>query len=117
MTENKAELFKKIKVKTIHFAWDKYEDKEMIVPKFELFKEVTRWNRSKMIVYVLTNFNTTFEQDLERIYKLRELGYSPDVRIYQKYSLPKGHRILKLQRWVNAPWIFNTVERFEDYKG
>lgn len=116
MTDSKAELFRQMKVKNIHFAWDRYEDKDLIVPKFKAFQEITGWNKNKMSVYVLTNFNTTIEQDLERIYTLRELNYHPDVRIYNKQNLPKGHELLKLQRWVNAPWIFYSVDRFEDYK-
>lgn len=75
MTEEKAERIKQMKIKRIHFAWDKYEDKDMIVPKFKAFKEYTGWDKRKMIVYVLTNYNTTHEQDLERIYTLRDLGY------------------------------------------
>ena len=61
----------------------------------------------------------SFEQDLERVYALRDLGYSPDVRIYEKYRLPNGHRLKRLQRYVNAPWIFNseTCKTFEEYKG
>ena len=114
MTKEKADYIRQIKVKTIHFAWDRYEDKDMIVPRFKDFQEVTGWHRSKMIVYVLTNYNTTLAQDLERVYTLRELGYSPDVRIYEKYSLPKHHILAKLQRYVNSPPIFNTVKRFED---
>ena len=81
-----------------------------------MFKDATGWNRAKMVVYVLTNFNTTLAEDLDRIYTLRDLGYSPDVRIYEKYALPEGHILRKLQRYVNAPWIFNSVKRFEDYK-
>ena len=116
MTEEKAEYIRQIKVKTIHFAWDRYEDKDMIIPRFKYFKEITKWHRSKLIVYVLTNYNTTLQQDLDRIYTLRDLGYSPDVRIYEKYSLPKGHLLIKLQRYVNSPPIFNTVKRFESYE-
>lgn len=116
MTEEKAEYIKKMKIKRVHFAWDRYEDKYMIVPKFKAFKEITGWDKRKLIVYVLTNFNTTHEQDLERIYTLRDLGYWPDVRIYEKYKLPKGHETLRLQRWVNMRAIFEKIPRFEDYK-
>lgn len=35
MTAEKAEHIKRMKVKQIHFAWDNYEDKDIIVPKFE----------------------------------------------------------------------------------
>lgn len=116
MTPEKAEYIRQIRVKTVHFAWDRYQDKEMIVPRFKTFQEVTGWGRQKMIVYVLTNYDTTLEQDLERVYTLRDLGYSPDVRIYEKYALPKHHILIKLQRYVNSPMIFNTVKRFEDYE-
>lgn len=116
MTPEKAEYIRQIRVKTVHFAWDRYQDKDMIVPKFRAFQEVTGWGRQKMIVYVLTNYDTTLEQDLERVYTLRDLGYSPDVRIYEKYTLPKHHILIKLQRYVNSPMIFNTVKRFEDYE-
>lgn len=115
MTEEKAEYIRQIKVKTVHVAWDKYSDKDMILPKLKMFQAVTGWNRAKLVAYVLTNYGTTLEQDLERIYTLRDLGYQPDVRIYEKYSLPKGHILKKLQRYVNAPMLFNSVPRFEDY--
>ena len=46
-----------------------------------------------MGVYILTNFNTTIEQDLERIYILRDLGYSPYVMIFNKQEAPKGHTL------------------------
>ena len=117
MTEEKAEMIKRIKIKSIHFAWDRYEDKEKIVPKFKAFREITGWDRGKMAVYVLTNFDTTFEQDLERIYRLRDMGYSPFVMIYDKEHLQKGHKLRHLQRWVNNRIIFNSCRRFEDYKG
>ena len=67
MTEKKAEMLKQMKIKQVHFAWDKYEDKDIVVPKFKQFKEITQWDKRKLSVYVLTNFNTTHEQDLERI--------------------------------------------------
>lgn len=116
MTEEKAKMIKQIKVKNIHFAWDRYEDKEKIVPKFKMFKELTAWDKRKLTVYVLTNYNTTIEQDLERIYILRELGYRPYVMIYDKEHTKTGDMVRRLQRWVNMRAIFETVPRFEDYK-
>ena len=116
MTKEKAEMIKQMKVKMIHFAWDRYEDKDIIVPKFKEFKEITGWDKRKLTVYVLCNFNTTHEQDLERIYTLRDLGYWPYVMIYEKNNLPKGHVTRRLQRWVNNRYIFESTPRFEDYK-
>ena len=79
MTEEKAEMISKLKVKAVHFAWDRYEDKDIILPKFKMFKGITKWGYRKLSVFVLVNFNTTFEQDLERIYTLRDMGYNPYV--------------------------------------
>lgn len=117
MTEEKAKYIKRMKIKQIHFAWDRYQDKDMIVPKFRAFKDITGWEKRKLSVYVLVNFNTTHEQDLERIYTLRELGYWPYVMVYERDKLPKGHITRKLQRWVNMRAVFETIPRFEDYTG
>lgn len=116
MTDEKADYIKRIKIKQIHFAWDRYDDKEIILPKFKAFKEITGWDKRKLPVYVLTNFNTTLEQDLERIYTLRDLGYWPYVMVYERDKLPKGHVLRKLQRWVNMRSVFETTLRFEDYR-
>lgn len=116
MTEEKAEYIKQMKIKQVHFAWDRYEDKEIILPKFKAFKEITQWDKRKLPVYVLVNFNTTFEQDLDRIYTLRDLGYWPYVMIYEREKLPKGHVLRRLQRWVNMRAVFEKTPRFDDYK-
>ena len=116
MTQEKAERIKQMKIKRIHFAWDRYEDKDKTVPKFKMFSELTGWDRRKMTVYVLTNFDTTIEQDLERIYTLRELGYWPYVMIYDKEHTKSTDTVRKLQRWVNMRAIFESTPRFEDYQ-
>lgn len=117
MTDKKAEMIKRIKVKNIHFAWDRYEDKNKIIPKFRMFKELTGWDYRKMTVYVLTGYNTTIEQDLERIYALRDLGYSPYVMIYDKYKRKKKDTLVRVQRWVNSRYAFMACKKFEDYTG
>lgn len=115
MTEEKAEMIKQIKIKNIHFAWDRYEDKEKIVPKLKEFKRVTQWDKRKMTVYVLTNFDTTIEQDLERIYILRDLGYWPYVMVYDREHTKSTDTVRKIQWWVDKRAIFEKVRRFEDY--
>lgn len=108
------ELLNKIKVTMLHFAWD--NPKQDLTRYFRRFSEHTKIKSDRnKAVYVLTNYNSTLEEDLYRIYTLRELGYSPYVMIYQKENAPK--EIRRLQRWVNCRWIFRTVNKFEDYKG
>lgn len=98
------------------FAWDNYEEGKVIVPKLKEFAEITRWGRKKMSVYVLTNYNTTLKQDLERIYTLREMGYMPYVMIYNKQGTKKGSTLRRLQRWVNSKIAFMSCKRFEDFR-
>ena len=95
----------------MHFAWDNYEFSTY--EKLKMFRPQLKYDFRRLRVYVLTNFNTTIEQDLERIYKLRELDYDPYVMIYNKPSAPK--EIRHLQRWCNNKIIFKSVKRFEDY--
>lgn len=116
MTKKKAEMIKQIKVKKLHFAWDQYEDKKTITRKFNIAKEILGYRERDMIVYVLCNFNTTIEQDLERIYTLRDLGYWAYVMLYNKEHIPRGHDLRKLQRWVNNRFLFAKCKTFEEYK-
>lgn len=111
MTDEKANLLNRMKVKMLHFAWDNYEFSTY--EKLKKYRPLFKYDSRKLKVYVLTNFNTTIEQDLERIYKLRELDYDPDVRIYEKWNAPK--QIKQMQRWVNNRFIWRSCERFEDY--
>lgn len=116
MTDEKADALRQMKIKQVHFAWDRYEDKDIIIPKFKAFKEITGWDKRKLPVYVLVNFNTTLEQDLDRIYTLRDLGYWPYVMVYEKDKLPRGHVLRRLQRWVNMRAVFEATQKFEDYR-
>ena len=115
MTPEKAKMLKAIKTKELHFAWDRYQDKDKILPKFKMFKDITGIRERDLLVYVLCNFDTTVEQDLERIYTLREMGYWAYVMLYDKEHIPKGHILRKLQRWVNNRVIFATCPTFEEY--
>ena len=115
MTEEKAEMLKQIKMKQLHFAWDRYQDKDAIIPKFKMFKEIYGGSEKNLIVYVLCNFDTTIEQDLERIYTLRELGYWAYVMLYDREHIPRKHIYRKLARWVNNRFVFAKCDSFEDY--
>jgi hypothetical protein len=113
MTEEFTEKIMRLKLKMLHFAWDGEKDSELILNNLEQFKKVTKIDYRKLNVYVLTNYNTTFEFDLYRIYKLKELGYNPYVMIYNKEHASDNVR--HLQRWVNNKIIFRTCEKFEEY--
>lgn len=115
MTDAKIEMLKKIKIKSVHFAFDRYEDKDVILPKLKAFHDITGWLRDKITVYVLCGFNTNIDQDLERIMAIRELNMQPYVMLYDKEHIPKRHQLHYLQRYVNNKYIFWSNPTFEDY--
>lgn len=112
ITEQDIADLNAIKIKSIHFAWDNPNDD--LRGNFETFARSYKGNlRSNSEVFVLTNFNSTMEENLYRIYTLRDLGYNPYVMVYNKPNAPK--EIKRLQRWCNNKFIFRSCERFEDY--
>lgn len=114
LSEQDIEQLNGMRVKNIHFAWDN--------PKDDLTEHFRRYAKNAKhkphgrygTVYVLTNFNSTMEENLHRIYTLRDLGYDPYVMVYNKPNAP--NEITRLQRWVNNVLIFRSCKRFEDYK-
>lgn len=65
----------KMRLRTIHFAWD--NPKENLEGKFKNFAANFRRKSNIGMVYCLTNFDSTMEENLYRIYTLRDLGYDP----------------------------------------
>jgi len=102
-----------MRLRTLHFAWD--NPKDDLEAEFRRFAERFRRKRKIGMVYCLTNFNSTMEENLYRIYTLRDLGYDPYVMVYDKPHAPK--EIRKLQRWCNNKIIFKSCRRYEDYRG
>lgn len=113
LTETGADQLNRMKLSMIHFAWDNYEFDTY--EKLKYFRPQINKRGKEVRVYVLTNYNTTLDQDLERIYKLRELDYDPFVMIYDKPKAPK--KIRQLQRWCNNKFIFRSCDDFNDYLG
>lgn len=115
INDRNLELLKKIKLDSIHFAFDRWQDKDIIEPRLRAFAEKTGFDRHKgsVMVYILTNFDTTIEQDLYRIQLCRELNFSPYPMIYDKEHCDPIYR--KIQRWCNN-FIFWKVPTFEEYK-
>ena len=112
--EENIDLINRTKVKNIHFAWDNAKDD--LRPYFERYKALAKHkpNGGYGTVYCLTNFGSTMQENLYRIYTLRDLGYDPYVMVYDKPNAPR--EIKDLQRWVNSKFIFKSCEKFEDYK-
>lgn len=115
LSEDNIALINKIKLKEIHFAWDYMKDENSVITGLSLYqKYATRKPHGQYgTVYILCNYDTAMEENLYRIYTLRDMGYDPYVMIYDKPNAPREVRYL--QRWCNNKRIFRKVKNFEDY--
>lgn len=114
VNEKNLSLLRKVKVQNIHFAFDRYQDKDLIMPKMQMVKEITGWdkNKGRVTVYILCNFDTTREQDIERIQFCRTLNWAPYPMVYDGQHA--DHFYAKLKRWCRSR-IFWKVKTFEEY--
>lgn len=112
VTQDNITLLNQVRTKRLHFAWD--NPSEDLTNDFKRFAKHARIkDPSRRIVYVLTNFGSTHEQDLYRIYTLRDLGFNPYVMIYDKPHAPRQAKLL--QRWCNNRIIFAAQPDFNKY--
>lgn len=92
-------------------AFDFMKNEKAIVRGLNIYRDYCKPN-DKDSVYILTNFDTTIEEDLYRMRKVQEAGLLPDIRIYRKHTAP---RILRdLQRWCNNRVLYRSCD-FMDY--
>lgn len=115
LTPSNIAIINKLKLKEIHFAWDFMKQEKTVLQGLELYKSMAKHKPHGYFgaVYVLTHFDTTFEEDLYRVNTLKELNYDPYVMIYDKPNAPRQSRML--QRWCNNKIIFGKIKNFKDY--
>ncbi len=92
----------------IHFAWDRLEDEPQILRGLTIFGSHFPLNRA--MLYVLIGFDTSPEQDMYRVDKLREIGVDSFVMPFDR----KDSYQKRFARWVNHKAIFKSVS-WKDY--
>lgn len=114
LSSEDVKIINDMRIKDIHFAWDNPQDD--LKDRFAQYASIAKHKPHGGFgtVYVLTNFSSTMEENLYRIYTLRDLGYDPFVMIYDKPNAPR--EIKMLQRWCNNKIIFKKTKRFEEYR-
>lgn len=114
ITEEIAYLLKDIKKEAVHFAFDFMKNEKAIIKGLKIYANICGLPSkcSDKSVYVLTNYDTTHEEDIYRIKMIESCGFVPDVRVYRKNTAPQITR--DLQRWCNNRIIYSTT-RWEDY--
>ena len=113
VNDRNLEVLKRIRLESIHLAFDRWQDKDVIEPRLREFSKAG-FDRHKggVMVYILCNYDTTLEQDMYRIQLCRELNFSPYPMIYDKEHADPVYR--RLQRWCNN-FIFWKCKTFEEY--
>lgn len=119
ITPETAELLAGMKLRTPHFAMDSMDSIDSVVRGLRLYvtackQKKGRWNWRNAKVFCLTNFNTTHEQDMQRIKAIQDCECWPFVMIYNKPSAPQITK--RLQRWTNSPAAYATTKDFDEYQ-
>lgn len=117
ITQKQAELLSncnyynvKFDQRYLTFAWDKYRDHDIVMNGIKICNEAGIPN-NRMQFFVLIGFDTSPEQDLERVMKLSNLGCMPFVMPYNKSdSYQKA-----FARWVNHRATFKSCT-WDEYK-
>lgn len=115
LTQRQADLLAKCKYYNLHFtsryltfAWDRYEDRD------DIMKGVERCDRAgirrdHLQFFVLIGYDTTKQQDLDRVTTITKLGAKAFVMPYNKFDDYQK----KFARWANSRQLKHV--KWEDY--
>ena len=107
-----ARLLGGIDISMAHFAFDQMKSEAAILRGLALFRKHFSKSDRHCKAYILTNYDTTPAEDWYRIKKVMELGYQPDVRVYQKGT--HSRFLTDLAGWANNKRIYRSCA-FADY--
>jgi hypothetical protein len=97
-------------LRSIHYAWDLMSFERQVLSGISLLsKNVKKW---RQMCFMLTGFDTIFEEDMYRFNRLIEIGVKPYVMPYNKKFKDKRH--FYFTGWVNSRK--HTVCTFEEYE-
>ena len=109
LTEEIAERLKMINwFGNMHFAFDNLRDESKVLRGIEILQNAG-FETKRVIFYVLTGYDTTFEEDLYRINFLKEHDCAAFVMQYRPNKQTR-----KLARYVNRRWLYWSIP-FEEY--
>lgn len=110
MNDDIAKAMSEVKhLRSLHYAWDLMGYEKQVMDGIKLLSKYIR--PYKHMCFMLVGFNTTFEEDVYRFEKLRELKVDPFVMIYNQIP---DIKLKHFARWVNSR-IYKSC-RFEEYE-
>lgn len=92
------------------FAWDKFKDKRIVMKGIDICNDAGIPCK-RMQFFVLIGFDTSHEENIERVLMLKELGAMPFVMPYDKSDTYQK----AFTRWVNHRATFNSCT-WEEYR-
>ena len=113
LTEEIAERLKQLRIfGNLHFAFDNIQDEAKVLKGIEIL-QAAGFDTSRIFFYVLTGFNSSFEEDVYRVNFLRSHNCGAFVMQYQKSSESK-----RLARYVNRRWLYWSIpwEKYDPKK-
>jgi len=117
ITSQQAQLLSKCKYynsrfnqRYLTFAWDRFNDGKIVMNGIKICNEAGIPS-TKMQFFVLIGFDSTPDQDYERVMTLRELGCMPFVMPFNKIDPYQK----SFTRWVNNRAVFKSCS-WSDYK-
>lgn len=102
INDKNVTLLRKVKMRRLRFAFDDPNMADLIEEKVALIREAGL--NKDVFFYVLVGFNTTWEEDLERLNLLRRLDCRAYVMRHEK--TPTERRYTELASWANQIWTF-----------
>lgn len=91
-------------LRSIHTAWDLMESESLVTEGIRVLSRFV--SKSRQLVFMLTGYNTTHEQDMYRFHKLLEMGIDPYAMRFRgdggcgdEYEKLRN---MHFSRWVNG---------------
>lgn len=98
---------------TVYTAWDRPRDETTVLAGLNRLLPLAKRHKKSVTAFVLTGFDTSFDQDQYRVKKLHALGVRPYVMPYE--SMDKADaRMACFKRFVNA--FFHKRMSFAEYE-
>lgn len=119
ITPEKADMLASMKLENIHFAMDSMSVVKPVSRGLMNFVSAKKahgfnWSWRSAKVFCLVNFDTSHEQDMERIEAIRKCECHPFVMTYDKPSAPAITR--RLQRWTNHTLFYAHYSDFYEFQ-
>jgi hypothetical protein len=110
----------------LHFSWDFLSVGRLVIKGLTKLVDEYGLKYSNFTIYCLSGFDTSFDDDLQRVMTLRKLGVDPYVMLFRNVDgsegskfdgTPQDWRMKHLARWVNNKiiWRKTTFENYDAY--